>query len=713
MASNSKRIKLNSDILLEYIYDSTNYVSEDYKILTNLKENTKSFLSTSNLNNINNNLFLVDPLLDKYSILDTDKFNFLKIQNYASSIVLYDKLIIYLPSGYDFDDYLGFNLSVYTHGYDNNKIYGLSNFYYDKSNTDYIKIYDLPKPFLYDEKFWVRAIEIQIPSPDFVSKQRIVTNQLNEPKVNSINKNLTYGEGISINSPIFLEFRFITSSELVLETPYYYLENPYSITLPASPDFTEVGVEVIESTQGDYFEIYGTYMGSNENMDEFVYNEETKGNKIQLEYIVYLYEENILTTTQTYLVDKNFTNKILYRPVIQYSNTTAAIDVELRIVNLVDNSYQSKFGSLGLTKNLNKYGLRLSTINVNSNTFSPEIYNIKFNNMTNLSLGADGDGTDSIMRVPYPMLIDKYRILAKSQNTASPTSGYVPNGLLEIIITSFDTIINFTIAKDIYSNGYALPYNLTEITNNSKIVLAFKSDSEKVEKELFYEAGNNFEIGNIFFKIEEKDYNIIKKIYDKGYDNFYILIKSDSSNTQLYSGKYTFYEDVVFVDDENDSSTNQVEIATDDLLITDEASELIGENIDGFFNVLIYVKFTENIEKLDEYLQAIGIIPKIRYSNMYFLERVHGNYVVELEKLEYLEQVFRIPLNTGRIPKKLRKDKYDALNIYKNDGSTLRNNPTDKESVRVISPKLPDYNDPDSANDYIEKKVKNKRNGSR
>ena len=41
----------------------------------------------------------------------------------------------------------------------------------------------------------------------------------------------------------------------------------FNISLPQVPEFDEVGVEVVESSQGDYFEIYGMYLGSNENMD--------------------------------------------------------------------------------------------------------------------------------------------------------------------------------------------------------------------------------------------------------------------------------------------------------------------------------------------------------------------------------------------------------------------------------------------------------------
>jgi hypothetical protein len=58
MAKVSRFMKLNPNILMEWIFDSEHYVSENYKVITNLNENKKrSFLSTVNFNNKNNNLF--------------------------------------------------------------------------------------------------------------------------------------------------------------------------------------------------------------------------------------------------------------------------------------------------------------------------------------------------------------------------------------------------------------------------------------------------------------------------------------------------------------------------------------------------------------------------------------------------------------------------------------------------------------------------------
>ncbi len=699
MSTFSKRIKINTDVLLEYVYDDSNFKSDDYKVLTNLKETTKSYLSTTGLNTEDNNLFMVDDVLDKYAKVDKTNFNFLRLQNYTTTLTPYDTVKLYFPSGFDFyNDYIGFYINVFAHGYDNNTKYSMSNFFYTKDNTDSIRIFDLPRPFLFDSKYWVRSVEFDIPSLFNISNQRIITNTINEPTPNSMNQVLSYGEGLSTNSPIFIDFGFISSKNSVLGVDYYYMGDLASFSIPQSPEYNEVGVVVQESTQGDYFEFYGTYMGSNENMDEFAYNEEVKGEKIELEYVVHLYEENILTTNQTFEVTENFTQKILYRPIIKFSNTTAAIDVEMRIVNRVDGSYTSKYGSVGITNSINKYGRTLTRLNMDEGVVNSEILNVKFKNIMQGNI-LGGDNVLDLVKVPYPVMIDKYRILTKSSNASPGTNDYVPNGLLEIVLTSFDTIVNFNVAQDINSEGEPMPYNLSELNNNSKILLTFKSDTEKVEKEIYYEADNAFEIGNIYYKIEENDYITIRNMYEKGYDNFYLIVNSENSNTQLYSGKYVFYEDLSFVtedDTTNDGTTDGTvetsgttldNAAVTETIVTTDQETVNTETIDeptykaekvtkennpfnpenmpaytqnpktdkNYFNVMIYIRFQTNMDKLDDWLEKEGITPKINYQNVYFLERIYKTKVQEIKKLNYVEEVFDLKITLGQAPKEVKK----------------------------------------------------------
>ncbi|MFW5847968.1 MAG: hypothetical protein ACOCVF_03545, partial [bacterium] len=76
----------------------------------------------------------------------------------------------------------------------------------------------------------------------------------------------------------------------------------------------------------------------------------------------------------------------------------------------------------------------------------------------------------------------------------------------------------------------------------------------------------------------------------------------------------------------------------------------------NYFNVLIYVRFQTNMDKLEDYLADNDLKPKIKYSNVYFLERIYATKLQEIKKLNYVERVFELNVTTGQAPKKIRKD---------------------------------------------------------
>ena len=668
MSLNSKKIRIHDNILLEYIYDDQNIKTENYSILTNLRENSKSYLSSNNLNTMNNSLFLVDPIKNKFSEVNTNDFNFLKIQNYFTEPKRYDKIKIYFSSGYDLDDYIGFYLNVYTNGYDKNNKYSLSNYFYLKSNKDNIKIFDLNDPFYYDEKYWVRSLSIEYPSPNDISNDRIITKNTNEPTPNSINKNLTYGEGITNTGVIFVDFSFIISKEVVFNIPYYYLNDIFNTSIPQTPEFTEIGIKIEESTQGDFFEIYATYMGSNENMDELAYNELLRGFKIQLEYVIKLYEENILTSTEVRLVTNNFTKKILYRPIIQFSNTTALISVELRVSNLIQssidggstyriNSYISKYGSLAIIDNINKYGLRMMRLSVDDKTLNTNIFNVTVNKTQ--SVGSYSNNTVDIIETSYPVLIDKYNIYVKN---SSNNSDYVQNGLLQIMLSPFDNTFQFIIAKNI-DNDQIEPYNLTEIINNGKLKMVFLSDNEKLEFLPRTDVNNNYSMGNVTYTIKSNNYNILRRIYNKGFDKFYLVSSSNYGDYNLYSGSFIFYEDVEFI---NETDTGSTETSTATATTTSVMSEPLGVltddnttnylpytapvNNEDIYNAILYVRFQENINFVKSYCSVNNLDVKIQYGSMFYINRLSVTQINSLKLLKQIEQIYVINVAEGTDP---------------------------------------------------------------
>jgi hypothetical protein len=560
MAKISKFIKINDKTLMEWVFDNEQYVSENYKVVTNLNENKKrNFLSTTNINNKEHSLFKLDSVLKKYAVINTSKYNFLQEQDYSSSPVQYDTVRLYFPTTYNFlfEGYVGLYLKMFSYGYYNKEIYELSNIFFDSTLTTSSGLTNLAIPFMYDEQQWGKYYEFKIPSVDYLSNQRNISSTGNTVWENSINDNLTLGEGLSQTSPIFVDFSYLNSKETVLGSTYYYASESYRTSFPKSPEYNTLAVNITESTEGDFFEIYGMYAGSRENLDNFIREMENKGRSIRIEYDIYLYEENLQTNLQTVSVTNDYTKKIYYRPILTISNTTAAIKVIMRVIDLVDMSTISRTSTIGLNNNIQKYGKKLLSLNV-QNLNKLKIYNAKPDEIV---LGKDyfsGNVTTEIIKVNSPQLIEVGKIII---NSPTSTTDYKGTGLLNLIITPFDNIIQFRIAQIPTNSTTSFEqYDLSGILNNSEIVLIFKSDTESVEKYIYNEADNDYQHGIINFKIVENDLSVLKKIYDKGYINFYLTILSNKVKTLLYSGTFTFYEDITFVDSASSTVSSSAEI---------------------------------------------------------------------------------------------------------------------------------------------------------
>jgi hypothetical protein len=585
---------------MEWIFDSEHYISENYKIITNLNENKKrSFLSTSNINNVSNNLFTLDSVLRKYTTVNTSKYNFLQEQDYNTSPIQYDRVRIYLPTTYNFvfNGYVGLYLKIFAYGYYNKNIYELSNIFFDATTISSSGLTNLTIPFIYDEQEWGKYYEFEIPSIDYISNQRLISGTGNTVINNTINDNLTLSEGLSQTGPIFVDFQYLNSKEIVLGSTYYYAAESYRSSFAKSPEYNTLGVTIQESTEGDFFELYGTYGESNENLDNFVREVENKGRKVRIEYDIYLYEENIQTNMQTVVltggINDDFTKKIFYRPVLTFSNTTAAIKVTMRVIDLVDMSTVFRYTSIGLNNNIQKYGKKLISLNV-QNLNKLKIYNAKPDEIV---LGKDyfsGNLMTEIIKVNSPQLIEVGKIVV---NSPKSSDGYKGMGLLNLIITPFDNIIQFRLAilsqtGDLSKNQLEL-YDLSTILNNSEIIFTFKSDTESIEKSIYREADNDFKNGIINFKIVENDLNVLKKIYYKGSNNFYLTIISNKVKTLLYSGTYSFFEDIKFVDNTTIvESNNTIEPPGSSVAITQSTTEVSDWPKAGR-TVIIYTKYRD------------------------------------------------------------------------------------------------------------------------
>jgi len=697
MSDAKKFVNIHENVLIEWIYNCGN-ISENYSIWSDIKTQSRNFLSKSNNNNIEYTLFNIDPVIKKYSKIDTEKFNFLKIQDYFTAPLEYDKINIYFPFNYNFDSYVGFLMKIYVYDFINKNIVHFSNYFYDKTDINIEKLMQLNPPFRYGEKEWGKYLTISIPSINNVANDRVITNVSNKPTPNSINYNITQNNiGIGLSSPIFIDISFITTRETTLGTTYYYLGDTFSTSISQTPEYQSLGVTIEESKDWDFFEIYGFYNNSNENLDNFIRDLENNGRRINIEYIVTLYEENIQSGFPTkFLVTENFSQKIEYRPIFKYSNTTAAINVEMNIIDLVDNSIITRQTSIGLTKNLFKYGKKLSRLQIDTLN-KPKIYNYRSDNAMSVNSNISAINTYGVTKVPYPLLISNYKILLNA-SSQTENEDYKPLGTMTLLLTPFDNIIKFKIARQINKDGTPEPYDMSEILNNAKLTLIFKSDNEMIEKDMFHETDDiDIKYGVVVYKILETDMKIIKKLKSKD-DNFYLTIVGNNTRTLLYSGKYKIYEDVKFLEEvKSGTLTPSEEKPKDDSIIVDTSvsssptndssnsghSSIIKTNkkknkfyiddklhknspfkeenipvrplydqteLNYYRNIIVYMKngiSTAEKNIIRAKLKSLGLSIYYNYGDTFVLERVHVSKIKNIEEIGSINNVIKLKLNFG------------------------------------------------------------------
>ena len=577
MAKISKYIKLDKNVLLEYVYNDGNLIGEKYKVLVDSRTKKKSYIATDTSGTGNtqiNQLFNLDLLSSKYGKVDTNFYSYLQYSDYSSGTpVRHDTLTFHIPTNWTFGEHLGFYIRVYTHDSNNQNTFDLSNFYFDMTNISQQSLmsYTAP-PLLFQEKLWGKAISIQIPAVSEVASQ--LANGV--AKVNSLNYNLTDGIGLSSTSPIFIDFFFVSGIQTVNNVTTFTLGQKLTTTVPQTPEFERLGLTVQHSPNGDFFEIFGTYNSNITEFNKFINDSVRIGHKYYVQYDITMYEQNVRGKTTTMSVINNFNETIEYRPIIKNSTTTAIIDVEMRLIDSVDDSYILRRASYGMLQDeVSKYSTNLMKINL-ANAIKPKIYNIKNNidasllgktnsmGKSTLPTGKTGTGfkvgiatskgsaqnngslidpnapqtTIETIKVPYPVLVEKFNVIGKSDNELISKNLFYGNGKMQIQIYPFDNIVKFIIA----TGDNATP-NYLDMSGLGEIKLVFKNDLSTVDFPLMVEApDNDLKVGQVVFKVTQSKFQLVKKIFTSGVNLFYITATNQSTTTLVYTGLFQIFD---------------------------------------------------------------------------------------------------------------------------------------------------------------------------
>jgi hypothetical protein len=580
MSKLSKFIKVDKNVLVEYIYNDGNLVSEPYNVLVNTKDNKNSYVggeTSATGNTLDNQLFKLDAVNNRFGKVDTDYYSFLQLKNYPTAPpIRHDEIKIHLPVNWTFGEYLGFYIRVWTYDSNNQRTYELSNFYFDMTDVSQQYLMNFTSPaLLFQEKLWGKNIKIEVPSLSEVSDQ--LTN--NRPTENSINANLTNGSGLSTSSPVFIDFHFIRNIETLNNITTYLLGPEITSTIPQTPEFEKLGLVIEDSENGDFFEIYGTYNNTIAGFKKFIDDSVYDGKRYYVQYNITMYEQNIRGKTTTITITDDFNETIEYRPIIKYSTTTAIIDVEMRLIDAVDESYIIRKASYGMLQNeVSKYSLRLKKINL-ANASKPKVYNQKsysfttddLNNLNAPGLGNTNNqssirqntGTSNLriesVKVPFPVLVDRFNVIAKSENVEFESEIFYGLGKIQILIYPFDNIIRFNLARG--TNERPEYFDLTGFT---ELKLTFKNDDDNISFPLFLDGGDiNLSIGQIAFQTKESSFKTLKRIYNSGINVFYITGKNQFTTSVIYSGLFKIYDNADNVTDLRNTLESNPEIITD------------------------------------------------------------------------------------------------------------------------------------------------------
>jgi hypothetical protein len=506
-------------------------------------------------------------------------------------------------------------MRVFAYDIENQRTYDLSNFYFDMTDISqqYLMNFTSP-PLLFQEKLWGKNITIQIPALGAVSNQRVD----NRPKENSLNSILSDGNGFNTTTPIFIDFHFINSVQTINAVTTYLLSPKVSTSLPQTPEFESLGLMIEQSPNGDFFEIYGTYNGTIAGFKQFIDDSYYLGNRFYVQYNITMYEQNIRGKTITTVVTENFNETIEFRPIIKYSTTTAIIDVEMRLIDAVDDSYIIRRASYGMLQDeVSKYSLRLIKINLNKAS-KPKIYNIKNaidpslvgigNSMGMLKLknlpprppqiispnsaatilgtstnilqlsqsmqqsslspndpnGLISNATSNIssptttmtpmsqggsnvvvetVQVPFPVLVDRFNVIAKSENAVFNSQTFFGNGQIQVLLYPFDNIVRFSIATGLSTSPQYFDMSLFD-----EIKMVIKNDKTEVSAPLYIEAGVvDLKGGQCVFKLPQSKFKDIKAIFDSGINVFYIIGSSKSNTSVIYTGLFKIFDNKVNV----------------------------------------------------------------------------------------------------------------------------------------------------------------------
>lgn len=625
MSINNKFIRVHQDAIVEWIWDDSFFYSDNYSIIDDSKNNLSSFVFSqdatdpNNFNKLPKQLYLIDSIINKFGIVNPDEKSFLQERKYNNpSPSKFNKVKIWFPINYNFQSDTGFYLRTYALNYENAIEYSLSNFYLDKSVPgDLSKVKNETVPFRYGEKLWGKSVEIYVPAV----YDEALNRKNNKPEVGTINYQLTNGVlGLSQTTPIFLDFRFLSSKKDILGETTYLATPKKIVSIPQAPEYNNLAVKIEEAEDGDYFKINGIFNGTIGGFNSFMNNLEQSNKTSYILYSITVFEENIPQDTRDIYVHKDFFKGVDdYVPVLKFTNTTATIRIDMKLINSIDSSVITKSAEYSMVGNIvAKYSKNKSKINI-SGSIKPKLYNSKPDSLklsnkelldTHLKRLKRFNNSTDVKFVPFPILTNIHKIVALDSSVNFNDNIYHGLGQLTINLTPFDNVIKLTMFKQSDKNNMT-PFKIP--TSDTAVQLVFKSNTREVRISLYRESNEvDLKNGTVVFKISATDQKNIKNIRS-GNNTFYVTLTSNGIETNLYDGKYNMLLDN---SRKNNNKLKDVNIKDDFLSIKKRdfiLKDLLTNKVDNTVKLNKTTSFNNNtLKSINKYSLSVSQLKRIK-----------------------------------------------------------------------------------------------------
>ena len=311
---------------------------------------------------------------------------------------------VYFTSGFSFNDFDGIIFEILTNRRDNKEL-NLASVNYLR--TDTVEL--LAEPFLLASKLYSTYIEFKVPAVYYMNNSFLPT----EP--NSLGFKLTGGQGFEGTPYITVRASGISETTVDNSYSFYDVETINSVSILNRDIYDNLYAQVIESPNGDYFELSGEVSGSTFESFISTLESQTGANYVVFHDIVVTEQVGtnfVQTSNQVFTQDQNFNDPILFRPIILNSANAISfiIDYTLRIYNTSDNSQIIKKSRLS-SFDVKKYGRRLMKINLGTVPTVARVYNqlqpddgsrIVINDGTSLpGQGSDMQAEQLVVRTRY------------------------------------------------------------------------------------------------------------------------------------------------------------------------------------------------------------------------------------------------------------------------------------------------------------------------